>query len=59
MQILARPVRRRRKMTKYKSDIHFELKHKMMMIVMLWTKSNYGGGAVFGGGGKVNHENYK
>jgi len=28
-------------------------------LVMLWTKSNYGGGAVFGGGGKVNHENYK
>jgi protein HIRA/HIR1 len=28
-------------------------------LVMLWTKSAYGGGTVFGGGGKVNHENYK
>lgn len=27
--------------------------------VILWTKSAYGGGAVFGGGGKVNHESYK
>jgi len=28
-------------------------------LVMLWTRSAYGGGAVFGGGGKVNHESYK
>jgi len=27
--------------------------------VILWTKSAYGGGAVFGGGGKVNHESYR
>ena len=27
--------------------------------IILWTKSAYGGGAVFGGGGKVNHESYK
>lgn len=27
--------------------------------VILWTKSPYGGGVVFGGGGKVNHESYK
>jgi len=28
-------------------------------LVMLWTLSAYGGGAVFGGGGKVNHESYR
>lgn len=27
--------------------------------IILWTKSAYGGGAVFGGGGKINHESYK
>lgn len=28
-------------------------------LVMLWQQSAYGGGAVFGGGGKVNHESYR
>jgi protein HIRA/HIR1 len=28
-------------------------------IVILWTRSAYGGGTVFGGGGKCNIEAYK
>ena len=30
-----------------------------LYLVMLWTRNMYGGGAVFGGGGKVNHESYR